>query len=124
MLWAVCIVAIEFRAVQDQVAFANMQPALEGSTRTCSTTWFVRLAQNWLVKMVFMVQDLDEGQSESRDASAYGLIKELYEMSVEIKQNLEIQGKSMRHTPQDPSDPTCQSDPLTEHKARTEYKTK
>ena len=37
-LWAVCIVAIAFRAVQDQVAFANMQPALEGSTRTCSTT--------------------------------------------------------------------------------------
>ncbi len=77
---------------------------------TFSTTWFVRFAQNWLVKMVFMVQDLDEGQSESRDA--YGLMKELHEMSVEIKQKLEIQGKSMCHTLQDPSDPTCQSDPL------------
>ena len=56
-----------------------------------------------------MVRDLDKEKCESRDASAYGLIKELYEMSVEIKQNLEIQGKSMRQTSQDPSDTTCQS---------------
>ncbi len=87
VLWVSCIVAVLYRTVQDQIALANAPEPIGFSE------WFLKMSQSKFVKLLFMVQGMEEQSLDSRDVSSYGLLKELYELSVDMKLDLQHQGK-------------------------------